>query len=278
MGTAAQTSLLRRLGLGPLSLTGWRRWSALSAVVALTLVTQVGVILWPVFGMFRGRGAGWRRLAVGVAMYALACAALVPPVAAVLGRVPLPCAGGSLRARSWLYCAANRRYVAPELRAAAREIADSVAAENPGTYVSYLDGAFPFRGLPLLPHLSHGDGRKLDLALFYVDRAGRPLEVGGSPVGYFGYVQPARSGDAACPQRWFDLRWDLAALQRWLMPDALDRGRTRRLVATAARHPAIAKGLIEPHLQRTLGVRSAKLRFQGCGAARHDDHVHLQLR
>ncbi len=270
--------LRRRLCLGPLSLTGRHRWLALVAVLALTVTTQVGLILWPVFGAFRGPRAWLRGVVLGVVVYALTSALVVPPVAAAFGRVPLPCVSGALRPRSWLFCAANRRYVAPELRAAAIEIADTVAAGSPGTHVSYLDGAFPFRGLPLLPHLSHGDGRKLDLALFYVDREGHPLEVGGSPLGYFGYVQPQRPRDAACPPRWFDLRWDLSALQPWLMPDALDRVRTRRLLAAALRHPAIDRGLIEPHLQRTLGVRSPRLRFQGCRAARHDDHVHLQLR
>lgn len=276
MPTTESAALLRRLCLGPLALTGRRRWVGVAVVVALFVVTQVGVVLWPVFGAFRGPRAGWRGVALGVAVYALLSALVVPPVAAVLGRVPLPCGAGALRPRSWAFCAANRRYVAPELRAAAIEIADDVADGHPGTYVSYLDGGFPFGGVPLLPHLSHGDGRKLDLALFYVDRAGHPLDVGGSPLGYFGYVQP--SGVAACPARWLDARWDLAVLQAWLMPDTLDRVRTRRLLAVAARHPAVGKVLIEPHLQRALGVRSPKLRFQGCRAARHDDHVHLQLR
>jgi len=270
--------LIRRLCLGPLSLAGRHRWIAVAAVLALTATTQVGLVLWPVFGAFRGPRAWLRGVALGVAVYALTSALVVPPIAAAFGRVPLPCASGTLRPRSWVFCAANRRYVVPELRAAVVEIADTVAAGSAGTHVSYLDGAFPFRGVPLLPHLSHGDGRKLDLALFYVDREGHPLEVGGSPLGYFGYVQPPRPRDAACPERWFDLRWDLSVLQPWLMPDALDRVRTRRLLAAALRHPAIDRGLIEPHLQRTLGVRSPRLRFQGCRAARHDDHVHLQLR
>lgn len=227
-GEPTRRSLPWRLCLGPLALAGRRRWIALAAVLALTLATQVGVVLWPVAGAVRG----WRLAALALALYALASAVAVPPV----------------------------------------------AAAHPGTHVSYLDGAFPFPGVPLLPHLSHGDGRKLDLALFYVDRAGRPLDVGGSPLGYFGYIQPPRPRDAACPARWLDLRWDLAPLQAWLMPDALDRERTGRLVATAARHPAIGRGLLEPHLQRALGLRSPGLRFQGCGAARHDDHLHVQLR
>lgn len=271
-------SALRRACLGPLSLTGRSRWLAVTALLVTTLMTQVAIVTWPVFGVVRGRHARRCGLLGGLVLYALTSLWLVPPLAASFGRVPLPCLSGTLQSRTWLFCAANRHYTTPELRSAAQEIADAVASASPDTHVSFMDGGFPFPGLPMLPHLSHGDGRKLDLALFYVDERGRRLDVGGSPIGYFGYVAPPDAHAAACRDRWFDLRWDLAPFQRWLMPDELDRSRTRRLASAAARHPAIGKVLIEPHLRRTLGVASPRIRFQGCAAARHDDHVHVQLR
>lgn len=274
----ADASIVRRACLGPFSLSGPSRWLAVTALVVATLLTQIAIVTWPAFGAFRGRDALRRGLAAGCVLYALASLWLVPPLAACFGRVPLPCVSGTLQSRSWIFCAANRHYTTPELRSAAQEIADAVASASPDTHVSYMDGGFPFAGLPMLPHLSHADGRKLDLALFYLDGRGRRLEVGGSPIGYFGYVGPTDARSAACPDRWFDLRWDLAPLQRWLMSDELDRTRTRRLASTAARHPAIGKVLMEPHLRRSLGVASARIRFQGCDAARHDDHIHVQLR
>jgi hypothetical protein len=76
----------------------------------------------------------------------------------------------------------------------------------------------------------------------------------------------------------WDLRWDLDPLQPWLARHALDDARTRTLVDAALAHAAIEKVLLEPHLQTRLGLSSPKLRFQGCRAARHDDHAHLQLR
>ncbi len=39
----------------------------------------------------------------------------------------------------------------------------------------------------------------------------------------------------------------------------------------------LEKVLLEPHLVRRLGLSSPLLRFQGCRAARHDDHLHLQI-
>ena len=67
----------------------------------------------------------------------------------------------------------------------------------------------------------------------------------------------------------------------WLQPllaPRLDVARTASLIQVSARRAAIGKILLEPHVQRRLGVSSDKLRFQGCHAARHDDHVHIQLK
>ena len=45
----------------------------------------------------------------------------------------------------------------------------------------------------------------------------------------------------------------------------------------AANLPDIGKDFIEPHLAKRLGATTSKIRFQGCKAARHDDHIHVQL-
>jgi hypothetical protein len=41
---------------------------------------------------------------------------------------------------------------------------------------------------------------------------------------------------------------------------------------------AVDRIFIEPHLAQRLGVSSPLVRFQGCRAARHDDHIHVQLK
>jgi hypothetical protein len=46
---------------------------------------------------------------------------------------------------------------------------------------------------------------------------------------------------------------------------------------TLLAEPAVQKILIEPHLKERLRLQSSKVRFQGCHAARHDDHVHVQI-
>jgi hypothetical protein len=44
---------------------------------------------------------------------------------------------------------------------------------------------------------------------------------------------------------------------------------------TLTADPRIGKIFIEPHLKQRFAPSEAKIRFQGCRAARHDDHIHL---
>ncbi|MGO1080022.1 hypothetical protein [Inquilinus sp. CA228] len=70
-------------------------------------------------------------------------------------------------------------------------------------------------------------------------------------------------------------------LLQGLYPDRpLEPERTRAAVAwLLADGPrfGLERILLEPHLVRRLGLSSPLLRFQGCRAARHDDHLHLQI-
>ena len=45
-----------------------------------------------------------------------------------------------------------------------------------------------------------------------------------------------------------------------------------------SRDPRIGKIFLAPHLAAKFGAGTSKIRFQGCAAARHDDHIHIQLR
>lgn len=237
--------------------------------IALTVLSQVGGLAWLVAVNFKNR------LLVFVGTYALLCV-LSSFAAPVFGRIPLACGDDSpLVVRSWATCALNRHYVTPDLHAALTDLATALAEAHPGTVTLVLDANFPFwNGFPLLPHLSHDDGRKADIALFYRD-GGTGYLAGQtrSPIGYFAFQQ----GPTPCRNRMLDLRWDLDWLQP-VWPDwDIDADRTRFALQWLAQDDRIKKVFIEPHLTRRLGLSDPKLRFQGCNAARHDDHIHLQL-
>jgi hypothetical protein len=51
-----------------------------------------------------------------------------------------------------------------------------------------------------------------------------------------------------------------------------------RIVVLPAAAPVLRHILIEPHLERRPGLWGhPKLRFAGCQAARHDDHLHVDF-
>lgn len=255
-------------------------------IAALTILTQIGGVAY-LLGLLltRGRAAWVRFLAVLASYAAVSVSALF--VAPVFGREPLPCLkleSRPLAARSFLYCALNRHYVAPDLRDIVNALSADLARQYPGTQTLYLDAGFPFAdGFPMLPHLSHDDGEKVDLAYFYRDEAGYAREQTPSPVGYWGFMEPHADDPATCPRPgWRSLRWDMGWFQPLVRTDLeMDTGRTGamlRWLSGPGVEQGIGKVLLEPHLRARFALPPSVVRFQGCRAARHDDHVHVQLK
>lgn len=242
--------------------------SHLVALVVLTVVTQIGGACYAAGLAVAARFGARRGVAAGVLLYGALTAVVLPSAAPLWGRAALPCGAGSA-----MYCALNRHYGTPELVAAVARIAAELHRQHPGAAVTSLDAGFPLPlRMPLLPHLSHRDGRAVDLALFYEGRAG----AGAWPVGYFAFA-PAAIAEAATCDRPGPMRWSLDWLQPLFGDIRLDRARTADLVRIAVADPAVRRALLHPGLARDLGVSSDKLRFAGCHAARHDDHLHLEV-
>ncbi|MEM5471623.1 hypothetical protein WNZ14_07790 [Hoeflea sp. AS60] len=234
----------------------------------LTVATQIGGLAWLIALLFK------RRMTIFAASYAvLSFAALW--VAPMLGREPLPCIGaGSLQMQSKIYCLLNRHYVVPEMKASLNDLAAQMESEFPGTMTLVLDANFPFiAGFPLLPHLSHDDGRKADLAFYYRENDAYMPGYTRSPVGYFAF----EPGPTNCPSQLISLRWDMDWLQGFWPDYQLDEARVKSALEWLSSDERIEKVFIEPHLRERFGIQSDKIRFQGCRAARHDDHIHIQL-
>jgi hypothetical protein len=259
--------------------------------VVLTALTQIGgLVLLLGLAISRAlsmrRASAWlRRTAVMLAMvasYGAMTAFLVPPLAKARGRVHLPCgtSDGAVVAATWLTCALNRGYVRPEALALLTVLGDEVGRRFPGSRLTTLEANFPFiDGFPLPPHLSHRDGRKVDLAYFYRSVGGNVAVARGSPswLGYFIYEQPAPDSPQPCAGRWTPLRWNFD----WLQPQPptwrLDDERTAWMLTWLKDNAQVSRIFIEPHLAQRLNVAGGKIRFQGCHAARHDDHIHIEL-
>jgi hypothetical protein len=272
------------------------RVTAVVVVVLLTLLTQIGglvmLLVWGLSRLALPRAMGaWLRAAINALLFVIAYAAIsalvVPPLAALAARVPLPCRAQPDRAfaaGSVLICALNRHYVVPDLVVVLNELSGEIERAFPGTTTLFLDANFPFLNrFPLLPHLSHSDGRKLDLAFYYADAEGRYLPaVTRSPIGYWAFEQPSASDASPCAARsWLSLRWDLDFLQDKFPDRVLEPRRTSAalqwLLSEGSRFK-VDRVFVEPYLAARLGVASPALGFQGCRAARHDDHIHIQTR
>jgi hypothetical protein len=225
------------------------------------------------------------KLGAFITIYIFSVLVIIPLLARPFGRVPLPVfRNGHLQPLRIITCLMNRHYVRPAMKKAALDIATKMNRFHPGATVNYLDGGFPFfNSFPMLPHLSHNDGKKLDLSFLYLDKSsGEPSADAPSIIGY-GVCEAPRPGEIntaeSCREqgyRWYDV------LQR-VTPQGnkknyvFDSLRTKALLTIITFHPDIHKVFIEPHLQTRLKLDSGKIRFHGCNAVRHDDHIHIQL-
>jgi hypothetical protein len=155
----------------------------------------------------------------------------------------------------------------------------------PGTITNYLDANFPFIDkFPLIPHLSHNDGKKLDLSFCYRDtKTGKPTNECPSIIGYgiCEEPQPNEKNTAEfCNNKGY---WQYSFLTKVISQKnkqhfTFDSEKTSVLVNLFASQLNIGKIFIEPHLKTRLHLNSDKIRFHGCQAVRHDDHIHVQLK
>lgn len=226
--------------------------------------------------------SNWVKLSAFLLIYILATIAIVPPFAKIGGRVPLPIRkSGNLIPHNIITPLLNRNYVKPHLRNQLLKIADKVNLSNKKLKVAYLDANFPFiDGFPLLPHLSHKDGRKVDLSFYYTkDKIEGNYKPSNSGYGIF--VEPSISEfnqAKACKEKGY-WKYDYSKYLTLGSRSDLnfDPENTKVLVNLIVKDPQTQKLFIGPHLKQRLNLTSNKIRFQGCHAVRHDDHIHYQI-
>lgn len=262
----------------------------IAIALALTLLTQLGGMAWVFAALVARRLFGHRaRLAIVCLLFIVtygAAWAAAQVLAPNWGRVAIPCANvPTTQIRTpLLYCALLRNFVAPDVRDHGDALAQAVDDAFPGSVTLALDGGFPFwDAFPMLPHLSHANGRRLDLAFFYADPSGRyrPGHLR-SPIGYGAFERPGPGASTPCAGRAdrLTLRWDWTWLQPAVSDAVLEPERTGfalRWLARTRPKDGRVRLFIEPHLAERFQASGPAIGFQGCRAARHDDHVHMHL-
>lgn len=255
-------------------------------VACLTIISQIGGIIWIIsFGSFlfiRSNFSWYIKLGAFASLYLVGTLIVVPPIAKLFGRMPLPItSNGNIVVHNNVTWLLNRHYVTPTLYTILKEVADDMDKEFDGTTLSYLDANFPFvNGFPLLPHISHNDGRKVDIAFFYLND-GKYSNLKPSWLGYGVYVEPLGgelSKTIICKQNGY-WQYDYSKYFGIEIGKRLqfDQVRTKYLINRLVSNNRSHKLLIEPHLKSRMNLSHNKIRFQGCHSVRHDDHIHFQI-
>lgn len=251
--------------------------------VLLTLITQIGGLVL-VFSLLLARK--WKAkfrsktLMVFLILYFISTFVVVPLLAPIFGREKVN-HSEIIKPATVFTLILNRNYVCPDLNILLANTEKELVDTN--IKLIYLDANFPFiNRFPLLPHLSHNDGRKIDLCFVYEDEDGSIIGKPKSRTGYGVFVEPEsgeESQNSKCKKQGF---------YQYDFPKYLSFGEinsslefsiqgTRKLIMALLKNKELEKLFIEPHLKRSMGLKDSRIRYQGCHSVRHDDHIHIQI-
>lgn len=169
------------------------------------------------------------------------------------------------------------------MNAVLMNVALQLNKEFPNLKLTYLDANFPFYdGFPLLPHLSHNDGKKVDISFIYMDESNHLTNLKPSNSGYGIFEEPLQNEihqTTICKEKGY-WQYDFTKFLTFGSRDniKLSPKTTKKLIELLVKNKEVSKIFIEPHLKSRLKINNSKLRFHGCKAVRHDDHIHFQIR
>ena len=248
-------------------------------IILLTIFTQVGGIIW-IATLIISIKLKYKKRYLFIGLYFLFNLLIIPPIANYFGRVPLPYFSENLKPKNIIYPLLFRNYVRPELKVLLENSAKTVKTLHK-FQLTYLDASFPFyNGFPLLPHLSHNDGKKVDVSFMYKTKGGESTNKKPSLSGYGAFVSTKNPTCSDCLDKGY---WQYDYTKYFTLCNFndldFDENRTKIIVKELVSQPKIQKLFIEPYLKTQMGLSDFdKIRFQGCRAVRHDDHIHLQIK
>lgn len=250
----------------------------------LTIITQIGglvLILSVVINKIWERHWRMKRLITFLALYLLATYLIVPAIAPLFGREKLE-ETDHIKAVTFMTAFLNRNYVKPELNTLLLETEMQLKGTN--IQISYLDANFPFiDNFPLLPHLSHNDGEKLDLSLVYDNAEGQVSQKQKSISGYGVFEDPLQNETNQIKKCLEDgyFQYDSPKYMTFGSINSdltFSVDGTKSLILALLKNKTLGKLFIEPHLKQRLGLTDERVRYHGCRSVRHDDHIHIQLK
>ena len=249
--------------------------------ISLTVLTQIGGIIYLlsiwVSNKWQLKTKSKLKLPLTfISIYLIATFLIVPYIAPLFGRQKID-TNENLRPATYMTILLNRNYVKKELNIVLQQLSEK-------TPLIFLDANFPFIDkFPLLPHLSHSDGRKVDLSYIYEDKNGKLTHKTKSNSGYGVFEGPIKSEinqiDICKSLGYF--QYDYPKYLTFGTKNhelKLSKSGNRDLINKITSNEKVGKVFIEPHLVKRLNLENPKIRYHGCQAVRHDDHIHIQLK
>jgi hypothetical protein len=249
--------------------------------VLLTVITQIGGVLYLISVLALKRKK--RKILSFITLYILSTFLLVPLIAPIFGREKINNTN-NIEAQTFFTKITNRNYVKPELNKALISISEKLAKKHKGLKLIYLDANFPFIDkFPLLPHLSHNDGKKIDVSFIYENENNTILNKKPSISGYGVYESPTKN-EYNQPNICLNKGYWQYDFPKYLTFGTINKElnfseqANKDLIYYIFTQPSVSKIFIEPHLKNRLKLNNSKIRFHGCQAVRHDDHIHFQIK
>ncbi len=252
--------------------------------IILTIISQVGGIVYILSTFFfkKDQYGKLKQLALALFVYSVTTFLVIPKIAPLFGRQKIQ-NSKFVTYHNFLTVLCNRNYVTPELNNTIEKVGAQLHKKLPNIQLVYLDANFPFfDDFPLLPHLSHNDGKKIDLSFVYKTELGSLTNNKPSRSGYGIFESPKKQEQNTpilCKKKGY-WQYDFT---KYLTLGSTDNlffalKENRILLNILSKQKSVSKIFIEPHLKSRLQLTSTKIRFHGCKAVRHDDHIHLQIK
>jgi len=251
----------------------------ISIFILLTILTQVGGLLF-IVALLIAKKSRLNALFLFLSLYSISTFVLIPHLASLLGREPVKHTE-KIEATNYLTILLNRNYVQPKLNKLLHQTEQHLL--NAPFKIKYLDASYPFiNKFPLLPHLSHNDGKKIDISFIYEDAQGM-VDDKKSRSGYGVFVsmkQGEYNQTKMCKSKGafqydYPKYLTLGSINEDLK---FSQKATKQLIKALLKSKELGKLFIEPNLKKRLKLNDSRVRNHGCRAVRHDDHIHVQLR
>ena len=252
--------------------------------IALTIITQIGgiaIILSELLCKRLLKTKKISRITCFIIVYSILTFVFVPVLAPIFGREKVK-HSNRIRPTNYLTVILNRNYVTPELNYLLKDTENNLSKSK--IRINYLDANFPFvNRFPLLPHLSHNDGKKIDLSLVYEYKNGEISHKQKSISGY-GIFEGPKENEINQIKNCHDKGHFQYDYPKYLSFGEINKtiefseSGTKELIKAILKNESLGKLFIEPHLKDRLNLKNKKVRYHGCRAVRHDDHIHIQLK